>query len=148
MKIVLLAHVKKLGQKGDVVNVSEGMFRNMLAPRKLARIASDSNVRHAQNQKAKAVEKLENMKESAQSVREKMHGKIIEMKEKTSGESKLYAAINEVKIAEAIKEQCKVILTPKVIFIPKQIKALGEFDVKLKLYNGIEADLKINVLAQ
>ena len=40
MKVLLLADVKGLGKKGDVVNASDGYARNYLLPRNLAKEAT------------------------------------------------------------------------------------------------------------
>ena len=40
MKVILQQDVKKLGVKGDIVEVSEGYGRNFLLPRKAAILAT------------------------------------------------------------------------------------------------------------
>ena len=44
MKVILQQDVKKLGKKGDIVEVSEGYGRNFLLPRKAAVLATAQNL--------------------------------------------------------------------------------------------------------
>lgn len=95
MKAILLTHVKNIGQKGEVINVSDGYFQNFLLPKHLAIKATDSQIEHVKNQKEKAVEKLENMKESAMAIKERIDGKSIKIQGKVSESGKLYASLKE-----------------------------------------------------
>ena len=50
MKVILQQDVKKLGKKGDIVEVSEGYGRNFLLPRKAAVPATSQNLNVANAQ--------------------------------------------------------------------------------------------------
>ena len=51
MKVILQQDVKKLGVKGDIVEVSEGYGRNFLLPRKAAILATAENLNVAEAKK-------------------------------------------------------------------------------------------------
>ncbi len=148
MKVILLNHVAGLGQKGEVKEVSEGYFRNFLNPRKAAREATSTAIAHVNNQKAKANERLENMKESAESIKSKIDGKTIELTEKITNTGHLYAAISTKEVIEALEEQLKVKIPLKMVKIPRPIKDTGEHSIKVSLYKGISAEIKLNVIAE
>ena len=59
MKVILLEDVKKLGKKGDIVEVSEGYGRNFLLPRKLASPGTSENINDAKQKKAAAQHKAQ-----------------------------------------------------------------------------------------
>lgn len=147
MKVLLLVNVKGLGQKGDVIETSEGHFRNFLLPRRLAALATNTQVAHVKAQKAKAVEKLENLKESAMSIKERVHGKTLELKEKASPTGKLYAAVSTKEVAELIKNQLKVEVPVKHIHMDT-IKEAGQYKAVLDLYKDITAEVSLNVAAE
>ena len=48
MKLILNSDVKSLGRKGDIVNVAKGYARNYLLPKKLAIMATTSNLELAE----------------------------------------------------------------------------------------------------
>ena len=48
MKLILNSDVKSLGRKGDVVDVAKGYARNYLLPKKLAIVATSSNLKFAE----------------------------------------------------------------------------------------------------
>ncbi len=148
MKVILLQHIRNIGQKGDVKDVSEGYFRNFLAPQKLAITADDKQLAHIQSQKSKQNEKLEAMKESAMSVKEKINDKTITIEEKASESGKLFAALSKKEICSAIERELKVTIAEKQFELSEQIKSLGEFTIEIPLYKDISAKLRINVKAK
>lgn len=146
MKVILLTHVKNLGQKGEVKEVSDGYFRNLLAPRKLAVPATDKQVGHIHAQQAKAVERLENLKESANAVKERVQDKTVILSEKASEAGKLYAAIHSKEIATALKAQLGVDVPEKNISC-EAIKTTGDFTVNVQLFKDTSATFTLQVRA-
>ncbi len=148
MKVLLLANIKGVGSKGDLKEVPEGYFRNMLLPQRLAVPATDAAVSHLKAQQAKTVEKLDKIKESAVLVQKKIEGQEITISAKAHDEEKLYAAVHERQIVEAIKAQLKVELPESAVELEEAIKSVGVFPIKLKLYQGLYAQLTLRVTAQ
>lgn len=145
MKLILLQHVKGIGQKGEVVEVKDGFARNNLIPRQLARPATQSAVKQVKVQKEKAVERLQNMKESAQAIHDRINGKSIEVQEKVTDSGKLYAAVSVQEVLALLKKEFQVELPKKSVVMDEHIKELGEFPVKLKLFKGVESTLTLHV---
>lgn len=147
MKVILLQNLKNIGQKGQVKDVSEGYFRNFLSPRNLAIVATDKQVAHVQVQKAKSVEKLEAMRESALSIKEKIDGKTVRVQEKASESGRLYRAVNEKIIAEAVEAQLHASIPANTIKISEHFKNLGEYKLSLSLYKDVSATINLTIEA-
>jgi len=148
MKVVLLQHVKGLGQKGEVKEVNPGYFQNFLKRQNLAREATNSAVRHVNNQKAKSIEKLKNIKESALAVKEKIEGKEVTISEKVSDSGKLYASVSPKEVGEALKGQLKASVPVKQLSVPDHIKEVGAYEVTAKLHKDVTANFILNVTAK
>lgn len=148
MKVILTQHIRGIGQKGDVKDVSEGYFRNFLAAKKLAVPADDKQLAHIQSQKSKQNEKLEAMKESAMSVKEKINEKVITIEEKASESGKLFAAVSKKEICAAIQKDLNVTIPEKQFELAEQIKMVGEYSIQIPLYKEVTAKLTINVKAK
>lgn len=146
MKVIFKTHVKGIAQKGDVKEVSDGYFKNFLLPKGLAVQASNGQVNLVNAQKAKAVEKLENMRESALAIKNKVEGKTVTLKEKMSEAGKLYAALHSKEVKEALKQQLEVDVPEKQI-IMESVKSEGTFSIELNLFKDVKASLTLQVLA-
>ncbi len=146
MKVILTTHIKGLGQKGDVKEVSDGYYQNFLAPRKLATQATSGKVNLVQAQKAKAVEKLENMKESAMAVKEKIEGKGLTLNEKSSDGGKLYAALHPRELRAAILTQLGADIPEKQIHMDP-IKTTGSYTIQIDLFKDVKSTVHVTVTA-
>ena len=67
MKVILLEDVKKLGKKGDLIEVADGYARNYLLPRNLAREATEGGIKQLKQEKAALENKKRKERQHAQS---------------------------------------------------------------------------------
>ena len=143
MKVILLEDVKSLGKKGDIVNVSDGYARNAILPKKLGIEATSKNLNDLklQNQHADkvAAENLANAKELAKTVEQQ---KVV-IKIKAGEGGKIFGSVSTKEIAQATKEQTGLELDKKKMHLPDGIKALGTYEVPVKLHPQVTAKLTV-----
>ena len=103
MKVILLADVKSLGKKGEIVNVSDGYARNMLFPKKLGVEANSKNLNDLklQNQNKEKVAQ-ENL-EAAQKFAKELEEVTVEVKIKVGEGGRMFGSVSAKEIAEAAK---------------------------------------------
>ena len=146
MKVVLNQDVKGLGKKLQIVEVSEGYARNFLLPKKLASVADGKNINEAKGKIDSQKFKKKTEMEEANKNKEILEKGYIEFKHKVGEGSRLYGSVTEKDIAQAIKDKFNIDVNKKKIIIKDQIKSLGTYSVNVKLYEGVIAKLKINVV--
>jgi large subunit ribosomal protein L9 len=146
MKIIFLENVKGIGRKGEVKNVADGYFLNFLAPKKLARIATDDAVKQAEEKKKKEVLELERLKEEAGLVKKRLDGLVIDIKGKAKG-TNLYASITEEELIREIVEKVKIRLDKSNFTGKLHLKEVGNHDVEIRLAEGLKAVIKVNIKA-
>ncbi|MBI5753819.1 50S ribosomal protein L9 [Candidatus Peregrinibacteria bacterium] len=146
MQIVLNKDVPKLGYRGEVVKVREGYFRNFLLPRGLALIATPSFLKLAAVRKEKIVEARKKVVENAKDILSKLKGLKLNLKAKISSKGKLFGAIGEDKIVEAIEKATDLKLDKGFVKMT-HIKTTGSHDVIIHLGPDMEEKVKVTVKA-
>ena len=147
MKVILLADIKGVGKKDQVINASDGYARNFLFPKKLAVEANNENMSKlkAKNE-SKAYKKEMDIKE-AKAVKEKIEKLTMKMVVKAGENGKIFGGVTSKEIAENLKKEYSIEIDKKKVLLPETIKNIGTFTVDIKLYEGIIAQLKLNVVA-
>jgi large subunit ribosomal protein L9 len=146
MKLILTQEVKKLGKKGDLVDVSDGYARNFLLPHKLAIQATSGQI--------KALEHLDLEKKSKKQRELTKHQAIIEELQKLTfithakcGEGgKLFGSITNHDISEIILKKAKIEIDKHYIHIKEPIKHLGVYKVLIKLDLQSSGEITLEVL--
>lgn len=146
MKVVLLEDVKGLGKKGDVVNASDGYARNFLFPKKLAKNADSQALNDIKNKKDSEENKKREEKAAAAEMKKKLDGTVLELGATGSEVGKLYGTVTSKDISELISEKLGIKTDKRKIVLSEPIKAFGTFEIELKLYQGISATIKLNVV--
>jgi large subunit ribosomal protein L9 len=147
MKVILLGDVKALGKKGDVVEVAEGYGRNFLLPRSLAAEANKGALAAHADQK-RALEKREAQTlEDAKNLANQIEQSSLAVKAKAGGNGKLFGAVTNADVADAIHDALAVAVDKHKIEIKSQIKALGAYPVEIKLHKNVVAKATINVVS-
>ena len=145
MKVILLKDVKGQGKKGEIVNVSDGYARNYLFPRNLAQEATAQNLNSAQVKQEAAAHKKEMEKKNAQEMAKQLENKGVVIKAKCGSTGRLFGAITNAEIAEALNQQTGLDLDKKKVVLANPIKELGEYTVTVKLYAGVQATIGLKV---
>ena len=147
MKVILVKDVKNVGKAGEIVNVSDGYGRNYLLPRGLAIEATESNVK-ALNEKKKAEEKKRQQElEEAKEMAQKLSNLSLVLKVKAGENGKLFGSITSKDVEEALKEKGFDIDKKKISF-DETVKTTGTYYVDIKLYQGVIAKVKVDVVAE
>jgi len=125
--------------------VADGYARNFLFPKHLAVQASKPAVDElAAKEKKKAKEEASDLSQQ-QNYAARLDGLEIEIKGKVNDKGLLYAAVGPQIVSAALKKLGFDLDKHQIIMKP--IKEAGDFPVKVKFRHGLEAEVKVMVLA-
>nr|WP_092074575.1 50S ribosomal protein L9 [Dendrosporobacter quercicolus]NSL49031.1 50S ribosomal protein L9 [Dendrosporobacter quercicolus DSM 1736]SDN02178.1 large subunit ribosomal protein L9 [Dendrosporobacter quercicolus] len=147
MKVIILEEVKKLGKKGDVIEVSEGYARNFLLPRKLAVEATAVNVNSINQQKASEARKRQQAIDEAKLMAAQLSKLTVTISVKTGEGGKLFGSVTGKDIADALAEQHNIELDKRKIEIKDAIKGLGTYPVIIKVHPEITSRIEVHIIA-
>jgi large subunit ribosomal protein L9 len=147
MEIILKQDVANLGYKDEIVNVKNGYANNYLLPKGLAIIATPVNKKiHAENLRQRA-HKEEALRKNAETQQAALNGKTVKLIVKVGENGQLFGGVNNIMIAEALKEQHNYDIDRKQISVDA-IKAVGNYTAKVNVYKEIKAELNLEVVAE
>ncbi len=146
MKVILLEDVKSVGKKDEVVEVSDSFARNMLIKKKrgveaTSQALNDLKLRNKRAEKV-AAENLEAAKQLAEDLKEKK----VEVKIKAGEGGRTFGSVSTKEISEAVRQQLDLELDKKKMQLTEPIKALGFYEVPVKLHPQVTATLNVHVI--
>ncbi len=148
MKVILLTDVKSVGKRGQIVNASDGYAVNYLFPKKLAVPADKKNLSELSAKQSAEAHKKELEKQKAIKIKEKLEKEVLIVKVKAGENGKTFGSITSKEISESIEKQFSENIDKKKIVTKDTIKQIGMYTVELKLFEGVSAKLKVNVLPE
>ena len=149
MEIILTQDVKNLGYKNDIVNVKPGYARNFLIPQGMAILATESARKVlAENMRQQAY-KQEKIKKEAQELATVLEGLSLRIPAKAASTGKIYGSVNNVQIANAIKEAKGIEIDRKQILVDDDtIKEVGNYKAKVRLHKDVTVEISFEVFAE
>ena len=145
LKVIIIVDDKKIGIKGEVLNVNDGYARNFLLPKKLAVEATPNNLKIWEDKKKKLLKEEEIKKDNLKKVAEKLKNNTLTIKKDCGVQGKLFGTVTTAEIAENIKKTLGENLEKKCFEIKQPIKNTGLHKIKAKLHMGIEFEFEINI---
>jgi len=144
MKVILMQDVESLGLEGDIVDVARGYARNYLVPQRISIEASSGNLKALETRKKKIMAKRMKDKEAAERIKENISQVTVTIQGKAGEEGKLYGSVTSRDIAQELEKK-DITVDRKKIIIDEPIRTIGEFDVGIKLYPEVVAQIKVFV---
>ena len=146
MQVILKQDVEKIGQRGDIVDVSRGYVRNFLVPRGLAEIATPSRLEEARREMAEAEEREQRIAERASEVAEALNKSVITIEARTGEDERLFGSVTAANIVSAIERARSIRLDRRRVKLEEPIKSLGTHQVPIQVHGDIEASVKVIVV--
>ncbi|WP_205696275.1 50S ribosomal protein L9 [Conexibacter sp. SYSU D00693] len=144
--VILLQDVDKLGQRGEVVDVSKGYLRNFLIPRKLAQPATKGAM--AEVQRLAVARERQALEDSARAaeVAEQLDKTVLTIEQQAGDDGRLFGSVTAQDVVDAIQEARGVALDRRKVQLEQPIKTTGTHVVTVEVAGGITADVKVMVV--
>jgi large subunit ribosomal protein L9 len=142
MEVILTQDVAGIGKSGAVVKVKDGFARNFLLLKNLAMPVTAGNMKNLQEDKARRLQKEEKAKKIAEELKVKIAALSLTIAVLTQENDKLYANITSQEVQKALSDEGYEI-DKKAILLEEPIKAVGIYQVPLKLHPEVSGEVKV-----
>ncbi|HEV3268909.1 MAG TPA: 50S ribosomal protein L9 [Acidimicrobiales bacterium] len=148
MKVLLRSDVRGLGRRGDIVVVKSGYARNFLLPSGAALVASDSTETQATLMR-KARDILDaKSREAAEAQKALIEKSTLTIGARASANGRLFGSIGETDIVNAIRTATGISLDRHAISLAEHLKEVGNATATATLFDGVVANVTIEVVAK
>ena len=145
MKVILLQDVKGKGKKGQMIEVSDGYARNYMLPRKIAIEATTDAVNTMRMNDKATAERQARERAEALETSKKLKELTLVVKAKGGGQGRLFGAVTNTEIADALKKNAGITVDKRKIVIDEPIKNVGTYTVKAKLGYEIVGQFSVKI---
>lgn len=146
MRVILRTDVKGVGNKGDVVDVTNGYGRNFLLPRGLAFVASEGAEAQAEAMRRSRDIKDAAERSAAEEVAKTLVSSPVTIPARVGADEKLFGSVTSADIAEAVAAQTGVEIDRKQLLLDEPIRTVGTHLVPLKLHANVEFPVTVEVV--
>ena len=146
MRVILRTDLKGVGNKGDVIDVTNGYGRNFLLPRGLAFVASEGAEAQAEGMRRSRNIKDAADRSAAEDVAKTLVSSPVTIPARVGADDKLFGSVTSADIAEAVAAQTGVEIDRKQLVLAEPIRTIGTHLVPLKLHANVEFPVTVEVV--
>ena len=147
MKVILQQDVKKLGKKGDIVEVSEGYGRNFMLPRKAAVPATSQNLNVANAQAGSKARKEAMAADEAKLMAKQLEKVEVKIPVRIGDGGKLFGSVTGKDVSDALKKQ-HIDIDKRKITIQGEVMGTGVYEAVIKVHPSVTSKIKVSVVAE
>lgn len=148
MEIILLEKIINLGELGDIVNVKDGYGRNFLIPQGKAKRATESNKAEFEIKRVEIEKQQAALLKVAQKRAKDLDGFVLEIKQKSGIDGKLFGSVTNVDIIEAINNAGHEVVKSEIRMPEGPIKNTGDYMITLTLHQEANVEIKVTVIGE
>ena len=147
MQVILTQDVDNLGKAGELVSVRPGYGRNFLVPRGYAVSATVRNKNRLDHEKKLIEKRVAKERATATELAGRINGMTLQFERQVGEDEKLFGSVTSRDIAEQLKK-ANVDIDHRWIQLEHPVKALGKYEVPVRLSAGVIATLKYWVVGK
>jgi len=147
MQLILLQDVANLGKAGELVSVRPGYGRNYLVPRGFAVTATVLNKNRLDHEKSVIARKVEKERATANDLATRINGMTLQFERQVGEDEKLFGSVTSRDITDQLKK-ANVDIDHRWVQLDQPVKALGKYEVPVRLSAGVVAQLKFWVVGK
>jgi len=144
MEIILRQTIDTLGRAGQIVKVSPGYARNYLLPKKLAYTVTPGNIKVIEAERQNLLRKEAVQKNDAEKLKELLDKVELVVFRRTGDNDTLFGSVTNLDVAEELEKKGYTI-EKRRIHMDDHIKALGEYEIPIRLFKDVNANIKLKV---
>ena len=148
MKVILQQDVKKVGSKGDIVEVSEGYGRNFLLPKKLAVEATAANLETAKQKANSAARKKQQATDEARLLAAQLEKVSVKVAVRIGEGGKLFGSVTGKDVADALLAEHGIEVDRRKIALKGEVTGTGEYEAVIKVHPEIQSTIGVVVVAE
>lgn len=145
MEVIFIKDLKNQGKKGQVKEVKDGYAQNFLIKNGYAVAKNKENLAKLHAEQAKKAATDQENKKQAELLKVELDKTVLEFKVKTGESDRVFGSISVKQIKDELqKKNYKV--EKSQIEVTNTIASLGFHNVKINLYPGVEATIKVHLV--
>ena len=148
MKVILQQDIKKVGSKGDIVEVSEGYGRNSLLPKKLAVEATAANLETAKQKANSAARKKQQATDEARLLAAQLEKVSVKVAVRIGEGGKLFGSVTGKDVADALLAEHGIEVDRRKIALKGEVTGTGEYEAVIKVHPEIQSTIGVVVVAE
>lgn len=148
MKVILQQDIKKVGSKGDIVEVSEGYGRNFLLPKKLAVEATAANLETAKQKANSAARKKQQATDEARLLAAQLEKVSVKVAVRIGEGGKLFGSVTGKDVADALAKEHGIDVDRRKISLKSEVTGAGEYEAVIKVHPEIQSTIGVVVVAE
>jgi large subunit ribosomal protein L9 len=148
VKVILRQDVDGLGRKGDICDVADGHFRNLLNPNGLAMKATKGAEAQAEAMRRAASMKNAETRADAEEIATKLVSAVITIAAKAGDGGRLFGSVGAGEISDAVEAQTGAVVDRRALALENPIKDLGQSIVMAKLHPEVEFPITIEIVEE
>ena len=149
MEVILTQDVPNLGYTNEKVKVKPGYGRNYLIPKGIAILATESNKKVLAEVMKQKAHKEAKIRGSAEDVAKGLQNIVVKIGAKAAESGKIFGSVNNIQIAQALKEQFNFEIDRKKIRVEHEhIKEIGTYKAKISLHKDVQVEISFEVFAE
>lgn len=148
MKVILVSDVKKVGKKGEIVEVADGYARNFLIRNGYAVQATETSRQILKKQEIQAAENEKEAEANAKELAEKLKDLSVEFRVKAGKEGKVFGSVSTKQIAEKLQQQYGIKVDKRKFLDSNPVSMLGITNCRIELHKNVIGVIKVKLIEE